>query len=504
MANRSKAIGTGARSAQFKLASAYYWGAQYDELPTHYDKDSQELTLRERQPGVNLRVNKKVVDTVNKYLFGADKLPNFRVSKLPDGDNNEREPETPADQAQLDLVNGEIAKIRRWSQLNKYMSEIGRLGLTQGTIALAGHVFEGNVWAEVLEVADAQPIFGRDDRKVAIENGLQEDDLLSLVEYWAEEIEAEEADGEPTYKIHKRQWDLESTIEFVPVDVDTLEGVIVADLEWVEDSERSVKHGLGFVPVVWIRNRIVANSAWGAPLVGAAEQALEDEINYTMTQAGRGVRYSSEPTPILKDVVNLAFDDKIRRGGDQSIQITSATNGPEAAVTLLEMSGAGQAAASAYVAELAKRFDQAVGVVEHDPEKALGALSGTALERLMGPLIATVADLREVYGAGLARWFELMLRTQGIEGYTVEAHWPRVVEPTLDELSAVSNALLALYNGGLMLREDAIQILSHWTGADDVGAYIERLDAETASGGSSFVGNGAAPADPASADNTLP
>lgn len=505
MANRSKAIGGTARSAQFKRASAYYWGSQYDDLPSHYDPESQTLKLRERQPAILAQKVKRAVDTANRYLFGAARLPNFLVTKIPtDEGTGEREPESDAERAQLDEVNAMIAKIRRWSQLDKYLSEIGRLGLTQGTVALAGHVYESAVWAEVIEVADCYAKFGRDDRAAAIERDLQEDDLLELVEYWAEEIEAEEADADPTYKIHKRIWTTEATIEHVPLEQDTLEDLFPQTLVFEEDSARSVTHGLGFVPVVWIRNKIVANSNWGAALVGEPEFRLEDEINYTATQAGRAVRYAAEPTPILKDCATLSFEtNTIRRGADQTIQITSEQGKPEASVTLLEMQGVGSEAAAAYIASLEKLAEAATGVAEHDPDKALGALSGTALERLMAPLIATINDLRATYGAGLARWFELMLRVNDFEGYTVEAVWPRVVEPTLEDLAAVAPSLLMLREGGVMLRRDVVQILSNWTGAEDIDAYLTSLDEEAAAGGTSSFG-GDAPADPIGADDTLP
>lgn len=505
MANRSKAIGGTARSARFKRASAYYWGAQYDELPSHYDQDSQTLTLRERQPAILAQKVKRAVDTANRYLFGASRLPNFIVTKIPIDDGaDERAPETDAERTQLDEVNAQIARIRRWSQLDKYMSEIGRLGLTQGTVALAGLVSDQVVWAEVIEVADCYPKFGRDDRKLAVESDLQEDDLLELVEYWAEVIDAEEADADPTYKIHKRIWTTTETIEHEPLDAETLEDLAPQTLEFVVDMERSVKHDLGFVPVVWIRNKIVANSNFGAALVGEPEFRLEDEINYTATQAGRAVRYAAEPTPILKDCATLSFEDnKIRRGADQTIQITSTQGSPEASVSLLEMQGTGSEAAAAYIASLEKLAEAATGVAEHDPDKALGALSGTALERLMAPLIATINDLRATYGAGLARWFELMLRVYEIEGYTVEAVWPRVVEPSLDDLASIAPSLLMLRDGGVMTRRDVVQILSNWTGADDVDAYLAALDEEAAAGGTSQLG-GAPGADPLGADDTLP
>ena len=65
------------------------------------------------------------------------------------------------------------------------------------------------------------------------------------------------------------------------------------------DEARSVQHGLGFVPMVWIRN-LPGQSSTGDAVDGACtfRAAIETqiEIEYQLSQAGRGLKYSSDPT----------------------------------------------------------------------------------------------------------------------------------------------------------------------------------------------------------------
>ena len=65
------------------------------------------------------------------------------------------------------------------------------------------------------------------------------------------------------------------------------------------DEARTVHHGLGFVPLVWVRN-LPGPSATGDANDGACtfRAAIETqiEIDYQLSQAGRGLKYSSDPT----------------------------------------------------------------------------------------------------------------------------------------------------------------------------------------------------------------
>jgi hypothetical protein len=63
----------------------------------------------------------------------------------------------------------------------------------------------------------------------------------------------------------------------------------------LRDDDRSMSHRLGFVPMVWIRNLPGGRGVDGACTFRAAiETGIE--IDYQLSQAGRGLKYSSDPT----------------------------------------------------------------------------------------------------------------------------------------------------------------------------------------------------------------
>lgn len=492
MSTWTREIGRSERSARFRKASAYYFGEQYADLaPWHESRDKK---LRERQPAVIVRMVKSAVDTVNSYLFGSGRAPQFRVTSLLDEDGYVV-PEaelTDEDRQELREVNQELQRIRAATQLDAKLSEVGRCGLLHGSVALAGHQLEtGRTWSEVVQVADAFPTFGSDDRALADELRLREDDLLKLEEYWIRT--RSNLDGEVT-TVNRRTWEPTRTVEYEPIELDgDGEDVDLEALEWTEDDDRTVTHDLGFVPIVWIQNIRIAGEVDGAPLVSDPEFGFEDEISYTLSQTGAAVRYNGDPKVVFRNVANIsskagASDHKIKANEGRSISVESYGVGgmPPAEVAFLEMSGTGQAVAFEYVDVLRQMFQQVTRVIEHDPEKAVGALSGTAIERLMMPLVSLVGSLRESYGTALARWFELMLRVSDesrFDGYQVQAIWPSVIEPSPADLQLIATPVAALYLQGLITLRTAVEVLSPLFDIDDLEAYLEQLRTEAGSEG---------------------
>lgn len=475
----NNAIGADERSKRNKRISGYYWGTAYDELPSHFSED-EGLKLRDRRPSWQSLLIRKTVDQVTSYLFGVDSRPMFGLKELTDEDGEILE-------LSDDLtaqINAEVSKIRRWSQLDKYLSEIARLGLLNGTVGLAGHIYEDSlIWCEILELNDFAVKYARDDRAAAAAAGLQEDDVLELDEFWLE-VEFDE-EGERTEYAHRRLWTTTQTLEFARLELDEEPASIKAlqALAWVEDPALSVTHDLGFVPVVIIRNAMIANSDYGAPFILEALADLEDECNYTRTSAGRSVRYNCEPQIYTIDAVNAAYNETIAAGADRTLNVQSGEQ-QQASIGILEMSGSAHGAAVEYTQGLIKSFEQITGVMQHDPERFVGALSGTALERLLQPMVMLIGKLREQYGAGLARWFELMLRARGVDGaenITIGATWPAVIPPTLEDLSLIGPLIVQLYTSGIIPLELALEILAKHLGIEDPSQYVQEQEAAAAS-----------------------
>lgn len=452
----TRVLGYTQREQRANLALLYYWGHQYDHLAPW---GAGDLPLRDKAPSVRLRLNKTVVDTLNSHLFGRARQPSFKIEGDP-------------------RVDGALQALLADSRLATHLLSLGRIGMLTGTVVLGLHAYEGAIDWTVSVGARVTPKFGRQDRTRARELGLAFDDLLELDEVWR--TYDEDALGQTVETWRRRTWTVEETIEYAPIP-----GPIrrAEELAWEVDVEASVRHDLGFVPAEWISNLPVTDDIDGAPVVDLPEFELEDEINYTLSQTGRGIRYNQEPTLAL---INAALDksEVLKRGSHQTLDLKPDRHlgeGVSASAQLLEMQGEGSRVAMEYVQKLADFFYQCARVVIHDPDRAGGVLSGVALQRVKEPMLALIDEIRPQYGHGIARALAKALAAQGVARYgaaQVSVSWPQIVEPTLDDVLTLVTLLREARDAGWVTRKTVLQRLAPYMGLGDVATYIDELDAE--------------------------
>jgi hypothetical protein len=473
-------LGYTQRSRRFNRASQYYWGKQYD----HLDDWQDDKPLEEKAPKVKMRLTKSAVDQVNAHLFGEGRKPSFEIESLPNeasaGDTDDEAEEGESDEGgdeseRLSELNQMLTKLEDDSRLRAQLPELGRLGNLHGTVAVGFHLVDGRFDIEVLHAADAYPTFGYDDRQRAAELGVDFDDLLELDEYWREVDES--IDGRETYRLHRRTWGPDRTVEYQPIELEGSEIEDARELDWQVDEGRTVQHDLGFVPVEWIQNIPVAHDWDGRPAVDEAEFELEDEINYTLSQTGRGIRYNQEPQVVFTDVQGLDRGGPVQRGSKETIALESGMES-SASAELLEMDGTGAERALAYVDKLRSFFREVTQTVQHDPEQFAGALSGTALKRLLRPLVALVGLERPQYGEALSRLLEKMLKAETGTWHDVTVAWPEVVELTASEMAQVVKVARDALNAGIVTKRTAVQLIAPLVGIDDVDSYLETLEEE--------------------------
>lgn len=452
-------LGFTQREKAMNLASLYYWGEQYSDLEPW---ETTGVPLREKQPSVQIGMTRKSINKVAGHLFGEGRRPIWKV-EAKDG--------KPAAEA----VNKALQAIQDEIRLEGHYPELGRLGPLHGTVAVAFHLFDGRLDLEIIHAAGAKPKFGRDNRRVAVEREIDFDDLIELDEFWRTTEEDEL--GEEQEWWHKRRFELDRTVEYAPIP-----GPITdpRQLDFKEDPELTVHHDLGFVPIAWITPIPVAHDIDGAPIVSEAEFRLEDEINYTLSQTGRGIRYNQEPTLAFVNVNTKATS--VKRGADNTIQVESMGDGPGADVRLLEMGGNGATVAMDYVRMIRNLFNEIVQTVDHDPEQFAGALSGVALERLMYPLVMLVQNLRGDYEYKLGRLLKRMLAVRGHKGdFRVTAQWPPVVEPTSRDLLDYTIAIKDLLFDRIISHKKAVEVLAPFLNIDDVENFLAEVTAEAVS-----------------------
>ncbi len=208
---------------------------------------------------------------------------------------------------------------------------------------------------------------------------------------------------------------------------------------------KTYEHGLGFVPGHWFTNLAGGDAPDGAcTWADAIPNSIE--IDYTMSQMGRGVRYNAAPQLVIKgqvlngDVVrgpmNYIHLEADKKSDDGSLMGSSAS--------LLEMSGGGMEASLRLIDHLRNMALEQIAASRKDPEKLKGPMSGRAMEFLDEDSDDLVMELRSHYGdlGALPLIAKLIRATDGPETGNLSLHWPRLFQPTPDDLASMIPALV--------------------------------------------------------------
>ena len=289
-------------------------GRLYDVLPFsfHDERDAmgEYIPLRKRKPSVRYPLARIVVDDSLSLVFSEGHFPTFECE-----DDGAR------------VLMGDLMTEAR---LNQVMQEAALAG-SVGSVAILLRVLRGRVFFTVLASAYLTPAW----------DSQEPDTLASVVERYkvrgsilaAQGYEIEDPKAEYWFM---RRWDAAAETWYVPWRADGPELL-------VEDGERSVRHGLGFVPLVWIRNLPDSDAIDGGCTFRAAVETMI-EIDYQLSQAGRGLKYSSDPTLLIREPAGS--DGEIVRGGNALVV------GEKGDAKLLEIGGTASAAVIDYVRTL--------------------------------------------------------------------------------------------------------------------------------------------------------
>ena len=281
----------------------------------------------------------------------------------------------------------------------------------------------------------------------------------------------------------QRRWDAQDETWFVPQ-------AVGANGPPVVDAGRSVRHGLGFVPMVWIRNLPGGVAPDGAcTFRSAVETGIE--IDYQLSQAGRGLKYSSDPTLLIKEPAGL--DGELVRGAGNALVVSEKGD-----ARLLEIGGTAAGAVLDYVRVLRDLALEGVHGNRADPSRLGAAQSGRALELMNQGLIWLADNLRVSYGeGGLLQVLRMILRAgqvyplraggRALGALDPEAElrlvWPPWYPATSEDRARDAATVMALVQGGLLGRAAARRLLAaDWAGADAGGADAGGADATEVDG----------------------
>lgn len=383
---------------------AYPFSQEFD------DTNNEPVPIDQRRPSVKYNLPKIVTDEVASLTFGESHAPYIRVY---DPFNDDEE--TPEDKYTAKL----IQYIRHSTQLDAAMYEAIKRGAPGSVCAVIKTTKDGAPWIRIVAGEFMWPTFDPQDPSRLIKNSEiypttlgelldggytpselgygQTDKLDRALEYWMNITTDDKV--EQWMKPLKR----EDFNRLGDAKGDPSQG----RYEWESDTVRTYTHRWGEVPIIWCRNLHEREKIDG-PCTFADIVDITIELDYLMSQIGRGFKYSMDPITAV-----TAGDLKTRMPSGGMLaglpgsrpnwhrtpaKILDVDSGGEA--KMLEIGGSGLGAAKEWCKVLREWALEVAGGMKSDQEHAGGPQSGRALELLHQALLWLVGRMRTDYGDG--------------------------------------------------------------------------------------------------------
>jgi len=200
---------------------------------------------------------------------------------------------------------------------------------------------------------------------------------------------------------YRRVWNDMEELWFVPVPCVDKRGK--KQRPTVVDPDRSVVHRLGFVPMVWIR--APGHSGMDdidGPCVFAGVIDNQIEVEYLLSQGGRGLKYSSDPLLLVKEPA--AADSSFVRDGSNALVVSEKGD-----AKLLEIGGGSSDAVIEFCRYVRQCALEAIRMNRSDPQKMNMPQSGRALEMMNQAFLGMIGEYRVAYGTnGLVKMMEMV------------------------------------------------------------------------------------------------
>lgn len=440
-------------------------GTLYDALPYQFHEErgasGEYIPLRNRRPSVRYALCRIVVEDSVSLLFSEGHFPTVDCP-----DRNIRDA---------------LADVIKETRLNLTMTQAAMRGAI-GSVAIVMRVLRGRIFFAVLDTTYLTPEW----------DPQAPDTLLRVTERYKVSSDQLASNG---YDIvgtgvdywFQRCWDRKSETWFIPLPINS-------PIEPEIDEGRSVQHGLGFVPLVWIKN-LPGPSSTGDMIDGACtfRSAVETqiEIDYQLSQAGRGLKYSSDPTLLIKEPATT--DSEIIKGAGNALVVSEKGD-----ARLLEIGGTASAAVIEYVRMLRELALEGVHGNRANADRLTAAQSGRALELMNQGLVWLADNLRVSYGEGallsLARMvlqasqvYRLWVMGQEITAMNPVArlslNWPRWYPTTADDRQKDAQTLSTLASAGQISQETALKAIADTFDIEDIHAELARIATDRATDG---------------------
>ncbi len=436
-------------------------GTLYDTLPHDFHEErtpgGEYIPLRLRRPSVRYALPRIVTEDSVALLFSEGHFPTI--------DSPDR------------TARDTLAKLLKAARLNEVMIDAAIRG-SIGSVAILMRILAGRPFFTTIDTINLTPIWRPDapDTLAAVtERYKLRGANLVTAGYTLPDIGA-------SYWF-ARTWDDQAETWYLPQ-------LVTDQSPPTPDPTRSVNHGLGFVPIAWIRN--LPGASWtGDDADGACtfRAAIETgiEIDYQLSQAGRGLKYSSDPTLLIKEPAGLEGD--LVRGAGNALIVSEHGD-----AKLLEIGGTASSAVIEYVRTLREFALESVHGNRADASRLAAATSGRALELMNQGLLWLADNLRISYGEGallsLARMvlragehYQLRLADAPLPKLDPAAPlsliWPSWYPDTSEDRQRDANTLTSLVAAGQLSRETALKRLAPTYDIEDVPAELAKIAASS-------------------------
>jgi hypothetical protein len=413
-------------------------GRMYDDLPYEFHEErgpgGEYIPLRQRKPSIRYNLSRLVVEDAAALVFSAGHFP-----------------EVIADPPALSAP---LARLIAEARLNEVMLEAAIRGAV-GSVALHLGLLKGRLFVRVLPTLYLTPRF----------DPAEPDRLIEVRERYkvtGAALAAEGYEGVDPARLYwfERRFDTEGEWRALPWPVGEAGPRAL-------DAARSLRHGLGFVPIVWIRN-LPGPSVTGAPYDGAStfRPAIETqiEIDYQLSQAGRGLKYSADPTLLIKEPATP--EGPFIKSPANALVVSEKGD-----AKLLEIGGTAAEAVITYVRTLRELALEQIHGNRANADRFSATTSGRALEMMNQGLIWLADNLRITYGEGgllpllgcvleAARRVPLKVGGEILRPPPGPVHlrlaWPHWFPAGSEDRARDAASLTTLYRAGLLSRARAV------------------------------------------------
>ncbi len=445
-------------------------GKLYDHMEYDFNQEKKDgigeyIPLRDRRPSVRYGLCRIVVDDSVSLLFSEGHFP--------------------AVDCKDEKTRDALAELIKETKLNQVMIDAATTG-SVGSVAIFMRVLSNRVFFKIENTQYLTPIWKKDEPDTlerVVEQYKVKGSVLKAMGY---EIANDDL---PSDFWFRREWDANAETWFMPWKVGTAAGDGDADDPApVPDTNNTTTHSLGFVPVVWVKNLPGGDDIDGECTFPPEAIDTQIEIDYQLSQAGRGLKYSSDPTLLIKEPA-VDNDGNIIKGGGNALLVSA-----EGDAKLLEIDGTASAAVIEYVRCLREMALETAHGNRSNADKLSAAQSGRAMELMNQALIWLADKLRISYGEGaLLELLRMVVKASakfklvkkdGTEigemntNEVLSLRWPNWYQPTYADKQTEAQTLAELRDKQLISQETGVKTIASSYDIADPADELRKIKAE--------------------------